>query len=51
MLSRDRQKQNCTNDNGLFFENLKLTKNVSENLNIIPQNLFKEFIDECLVLF
>ena len=26
---------------------LRLTKNVSEDLNIIPQNQFKEFLDEC----
>ena len=38
---------NCTSDNELFIENLRLNKNVSEDLNIIPQNQFKEFLDEC----
>ena len=38
---------NCTSDNEIFIENLRLTKNVSEDLNIIPQNQFKEFLDEC----
>ena len=38
---------NCTSDNELFIENLRLNKNVSEDLNIIPQSQFKEFLDEC----
>ena len=38
---------NCTSDNETFIENLRLNKNVSEDLNIIPQNQFKEFLDEC----
>ena len=29
------------------MENLRLTNKLSEDLNIIPQNRFKEFIDEC----
>ena len=37
----------CTSDNELFIENLRLNKNVSEDLNIIPQNQFKEFLNEC----
>ena len=42
---------NCTSDNEIFIENLRLTKNVREDLNIIPQNQFKEFLDECNNIF
>ena len=38
---------NCTSDNDLFLENLRLTKNISQDLNIIPQNRFQEFIHDC----
>ena len=38
---------NCTSDNDLFIENLRLTNKVSEDFNIIPQNRFNEFIEEC----
>ena len=37
---------NCTRDNDLFIENLRLTDKLSE-VNIIPQNRFNEFIGEC----
>ena len=34
---------NCTSDNDLFIENLRLANIVIEELNIISQNLYKEF--------
>ena len=38
---------NCTSDNDLYFESLRLPKDASQDLNIIPQNRFQEFIDDC----